>query len=274
MSSLGDTADPSVPLLARDENQLAQGQRAAHLSHAPVTRGLDDPPVYQHPLFGNDNKESYLAISPAQVLQSPGIADPRLIHAASASGEAEWYEALRELQVNIADLKIARGRASRYSKLSRFICGFCSENVGDSQCGVRVLEELVLAGMQRLSRIHSDPLVQAEWDSRAEVFSRSLRVLNGGADAEGSIALNDAEVVVTAGSEGARGQRFRHRAARLLAPSEKDTIMMGITRGFAILLCTPVIFAGAAVFSVGAMLYGSGKIIIGLGHVATCGKLH
>ncbi|KAL5505096.1 hypothetical protein ACEPAH_7759 [Sanghuangporus vaninii] len=115
-----------------------------------------------------------------------------------------------------------------------------------------------------LSRIQS--LVQPEWDTCAEDFSHSLHALNGGADAKGSITLNDAEGVATADSEGARGQRSRHRAARLLAPSEKDTIMMGITKGFAILFCTPVILAGA-------MVYGSGKIIIGLGHVATCGKL-
>ena len=124
-----------------------------------------------------------------------------------------------------------------------------------------------------LSCVHPDPVVQVEWDSRAEAFSRSLRASSGSTATEGSIVLSDAEDAATIDLEGARGKRRQHRAVRLLAPSDKDTIMMGIAKGFAIVLCTPIVLSAGAVFGAGAILYGTGKIIIGLGHVATCGRL-
>ena len=69
---------------------------------------------------------------------------------ASSGNEIAWYETLRELQANIADLKTARARAFRYSKLSRVTArGFFSRNAEDSENEVRVLEELVLAGMHQ-----------------------------------------------------------------------------------------------------------------------------
>ncbi len=54
---------------------------------------------------------------------------------------------------------------------------------------------------------------------------------------------------------------------------KKESILAGISKGLGIIVLTPVVLSGAVLFGAGAIAYGTGKFLVGLGHVATCGKL-
>ncbi|EJD00145.1 uncharacterized protein FOMMEDRAFT_159791 [Fomitiporia mediterranea MF3/22] len=273
-----DSPGQTSPLLNQGQEHAAGQPRDIRMGE---TQTLDGPPVYQHPYFSNEDKHS----SAPTLVQQPAVAPVGVASCAasvrsraiSAATEAEWYETLRELQENLTDLRRARKRTSRLATISR-VTPQClrprNHGVDESAREARVLEELVLAGMRRLAIIHPDPLVQAEWDSRAEQFSRSMHYDDDGTAAdEGAIALDGAESVAAGDLEGARAQRSGRRIARLVARDEKDTMLMGLAKGVGILLFTPVALAGAGVFGAGVMLYASGKIVVELGHMMTFGRL-
>ncbi|TDL26902.1 hypothetical protein BD410DRAFT_800001 [Rickenella mellea] len=54
---------------------------------------------------------------------------------------------------------------------------------------------------------------------------------------------------------------------------EKETVLGGLAKGCAILLVTPFALASATIFATGYLLYGTGKIVVGLGHMMTFGQL-
>lgn len=224
------------------------------------TTSFEGPPVYQHPYIPGMDTKDESRITPIQQLSSPDVPSPA-IHISSAT-QAEWFETLRELQANLTDLRAARGKMF---KLRRFTLSFAPQSwrshrllrVEESLRELRVLEELVLAGMHRLAQIHPDPIVQTEWGSRADEFSRSMYSNESdGVDEEGgNIALSGTEDASDNDLEGARAGRFKRRASRLAMKSEDDSILMSLLKGVGILICTPIALAGAAAFGGGVMLY-------------------
>ncbi len=87
------------------------------------------------------------------------------------------------------------------------------------------------------------PTTQAEWASRADNFSRTL------------------EEAKKAGKD-------------TLESTEEDSILADIGKGLALLVLAPLgaLFA-AVVFASGSILFGTGKLIVGIGHAMTFGKL-
>jgi len=56
-------------------------------------------------------------------------------------------------------------------------------------------------------------------------------------------------------------------------PSERVELFDDIGKGLLILLATPFLLAGAAIFAAGAIVYGAGTLVKGLGNVLTGGLL-
>ncbi|KLO18315.1 hypothetical protein SCHPADRAFT_899929 [Schizopora paradoxa] len=190
-------------------------------------------------------------------------------NAMSAGGPPEeWFLVLQDVQSNINSLRALKGRTagsnlltkadslfntriapfaqSMLSKKHKGVPG--ARDVGENgllsrQQEIRIHEELILAGMRRLAAIHPDSVQRAEWGLREAQFARALE------SGEGGSAALEAE-----------------------KEKEKETILAGIAKGLGIIVVTPVILAGATLFGAGAIFYGTGKFLVGLGHMATCGK--
>ena len=54
---------------------------------------------------------------------------------------------------------------------------------------------------------------------------------------------------------------------------QRDNIFSELGKGMGLILLAPFAVAGATVFAVGTLFYGTGKVIVGLGHVLTFGRL-
>lgn len=270
--------DQSVSAIVEEPNNNVQGPPLSNAQSRANTTSFEGPPVYQHPYIPGMDTKGEFQVAPIQQFSSP-VAPSRTIHISSAT-QAEWFETLRELQANLTDLRAARGKMFKFRRFT-LSCAPRSWRshrllrVEESLRELRVLEELVLAGMHRLAQIHPDPIVQAEWGSRADEFSRSMysNEVDGMDEEGGNIALSGAEEASANDLEGARAGRFKRRASRLAMKSEDDSILMSLLKGVGILICTPIALAGAAAFGGGVMLYGCGKVIVGLGHMMTFGKL-
>jgi len=123
--------------------------------------------------------------------------------------------------------------------------GSISEQLEDQERvqNIRVHEQLVLEGMRHLARSHPDSTAQADWAARAENFARTLEeAKNSGKDDSPQ-------------------------------STENDSILKDIGKGLGLIVLTPVALAGACVFASGAILYGTGKLIVGIGHAMTFGKM-
>ncbi|KAL5480185.1 hypothetical protein ACEPAI_1455 [Sanghuangporus weigelae] len=94
--------------------------------------------------------------------------------------EVEWTETLRELQENMVDLHRTRSRSSEPAILALAIPSIVlpckARDAGDGVLGMRKLEEIVLQGMRRLARVYPDPVIKAEWGTRAEEFAQFLLI--------------------------------------------------------------------------------------------------
>lgn len=186
----------------------------------------------------------------------------------TTSPPEEWFLVLQDVQTNINSLRALKGKNAGNSLLTRAdsmfntnIAPFAqsmlskkhkgvpgARDVGENgllsrQQEIRIHEELILAGMRRLAAIHPDAVQRAEWGLREAQFARALETGEGG-----SAAL-EAE-----------------------AENKKETVLAGIGKGLGIIVLTPVVLAGATLFGAGAICYGTGKFLVGLGHAATCGK--
>lgn len=221
----------------------------------------DSLPVYESQRTGDANvNTNYVPAAPVPFVPAPAP----MHYAIPLSAENEWQATLQELQNNLTALRDARhGPPLLGHSSSRFMRNLFSSSsfrskrmrhgrktaleLHEDAQRVRVLEELVLTGMRKLARIHPDPNVQAEWNSRADQFARAM------GSSDGALAASDAD-------------RFA------AAEKDKESILEGITKGLIVLFMAPVALAGAVVFTAGAMLFGSGKFIIGLGHLMTFGK--
>jgi hypothetical protein len=70
-------------------------------------------------------------------------------------------------------------------------------------------------------------------------------------------------------------EEWRERAKAFLGGgnAERAGILDDIVKGLGLLLITPVLLAGAAIFAAGAIVYGAGSLVKGLGNVMTGGLL-
>lgn len=188
---------------------------------------------------------------------------------ASRQPPEEWIVALQDVQTNINSLRALKGTNMGNDLLTKadslFNTNFApfaqkvlskkhrgvpgGRNVDENgflgrQQEIRIHEELILAGMRRLAAIHPDAVQRADWGLREAQFSRALET------GEGGIEALDGE-----------------------KEKKKESILAGISKGLGIIVLTPVVLSGAVLFGAGAIAYGTGKFLVGLGHVATCGKL-
>lgn len=206
----------------------------------------------------------------SQIQQSP---EPQPSQRPLPVDDKDWVEILRELQTNLKALKQAKnapflsssnplirkgidfstfssGKRSRKRKskngkeADNDDLGSLSEQLEDQERlqNIRVHQQLVLEGMRSLARTHPDATSRAEWASRAENFSRALE--------EAKKSGNDTAL-----------------------DAEEDTIMGDIMKGLKMLVLVPVALGAATVFAAGALFYGTGKLIVGIGHALTFGKM-
>lgn len=197
-----------------------------------------------------------------RVATAPTVVSPLPPHEPVSDGE--WHETLRELQNNLSALNQARRfntfhRGSRRRFLKSLFNSYSfkkgaqepqiKESDIESQTRVQrihVLEELVLSGMRKLARIHPEPEARLDWQTRADEFAAAIR-------------------------KGASTGTFEEFIAN---DKKKESILEGLAKGLVLLCMTPVAVAGVAVFSIGAMTYGLGKVVVSIGHVMTFGKFH
>ncbi|KLO18316.1 hypothetical protein SCHPADRAFT_993735 [Schizopora paradoxa] len=214
------------------------------------------------------NRDASGNFSPSQQSTSLPLASP----SQTQLNDKDWVETLRELQTNLKDLKQAKntpfmstsnplirkginfstfssGKKSKKKSKNGTVAegddlGSITAQIEDQERlqNIRVHEQLVLEGMRRLARTHPDPASQAEWASRAENFSRALE--------EAKRTGNDAAV-----------------------EAEEETVMGDIGKGLKLLVLVPVALGAATVFATGALFYGTGKLIVGIGHAMTFGKM-
>jgi len=164
--------------------------------------------------------------------------------------EEEWQATLHQLKVNLAALREAEKsptmspflipsafvqslfQSKAKVEASRRGAEAASSNTQDRQERIRMLQGLIIGGMLKLASIHPDPSVKAEWNGRA------------------------AEVKETFDNPNA-------------TEAEKESVLEGIGKGVGILLITPFLLVGGAIFTVGAVLGGVGKTLSGIGRVIT-----
>jgi len=214
------------------------------------------------------------AMSSLRSLQGQEREEPGSSRQATLSSNSEnWVDTLRELQTNLKALKEAK-RTSYFSMSNPYVhkamapfirnkrssrkrssangkgpedadLSSISEQLEDQERvqNIRVHEQLVLEGMRRLARTHPDPTAQTDWAARAENFARTL------------------EEAKKSGKDGSPES------------TEEDSIMKDIGKGLALIALTPVALAGACIFASGAIMYGTGKLIVGIGHAMTFGKM-
>lgn len=107
--------------------------------------------------------------------------------------------------------------------------------------------------MRRLARIHPDPRVKAEWNTRADEFSASIQP-----DDE---ATSKSRGKNTENSQGG----FKGRATRLLAKVDDDSALVSLSKGVGMVMISPIVMAGAPAFAAGAIaMYGSAKLYFGV----------
>lgn len=185
--------------------------------------------------------------------------------------EADYRTTLHSLQANIKELQQARmgaklmNRIVRIAKRATITRGrrngpqptvatghaarvngvFAAWSETNAQ-SIPVLEELILSDMRRLSHIHPDPAMQAEWAARADHFKEAME--------RGDQAIASGDFVAVS-----------------LIEKEKDSFLMDIAKGVAILLVTPLALAMGALCGAGCILFGVGKILSGVARCLTCG---
>lgn len=189
------------------------------------------------------------------------------------NGHGEWVQTLQDLQRNLAtldDIKRSDRATAQSGSSMIFMQSLFTSSSFRSRRAVRVknaqllhqdyvqrarvLEELILHGMRKLAHIHPDPAARSEWSARSEQFANVL-------SRNRELAPNGIPLSDLAASELESNEK------------EKESILEGLGKGLAILLMTPFLVAGAALFASGALMYGVGKTIVGLGHLFTFGKL-
>ncbi|KAG8736239.1 hypothetical protein FRC12_017719 [Ceratobasidium sp. 428] len=62
-----------------------------------------------------------------------------------------------------------------------------------------------------------------------------------------------------------------HRNFQAGSAQDKEHILMPIAKGLGIIIATPFALAGGVIFAAGAILYGVGKTVLGLGNMLTFG---
>ncbi|EIN09423.1 hypothetical protein PUNSTDRAFT_85763, partial [Punctularia strigosozonata HHB-11173 SS5] len=55
--------------------------------------------------------------------------------------------------------------------------------------------------------------------------------------------------------------------------ASRESILSDLSKGFTIIVASPILIAGGCVYGAGLILYGTGKLITGLGHIFTGGTL-
>ncbi|THV06565.1 hypothetical protein K435DRAFT_773243 [Dendrothele bispora CBS 962.96] len=118
-------------------------------------------------------------------------------------------------------------------------------------------EENVIRLMRVLGDNASDPLVQQYYYKKADSFA------NGGDDAD---TLTDSDVEENRTQLGPDGLPLPSSMPRQKRKDKKLALLEEVGRGLAIMVLSPMIAAGA-------LLYGVGTFVKGLGNILTCGYI-
>lgn len=224
-----------------------------------------------------------LASPPPAALASPTGTSSYQLSALSAASPSnrDWLATLQELQYNLtalADAKAPHAQTRMHVVSSPFVRRLFSsrslrssrkvavKGKRDAESGldyqartqrIRVLEELILAGMRRLATIHPEPTSQTEWALRADAFARAMMT---GSSADATLE-----------------SMYRDVSSGIKKPQsdegyERETVLEGFMKAFLILLLIPVTLAGALVAAFFALFYATGKIFTEICHALTFGK--
>lgn len=177
-----DSAPPQYETVPSPTENPAMAEKRRHIEERTANDSATNP--FETRTVASTSRTP--AFPPSQSTDSPSRA--------ATEKEKEWFLVLNELQTDLADLR----RKEKSIKLVNMFVGRCpsayrpkGERLNERRVDeARALERRIQRNMEQLSRIHPDPLVQAEWAGRAQAFAHMIEAeKKGELPSEGNAAM-------------------------------------------------------------------------------------